>query len=101
MGQEQPLLLMILDGWGHRDAIEGNAIAQANLPNFRRLEETYPHTFLQASGKAVGLPDGQMGNSEVGHPLLPNLALTYRSIYVRVHHWCTSSSTFPCYPSSL
>lgn len=63
----KPLLLMILDGWGHRDAIEGNAIAQANLPNFRRLEKTYPHTFLQASGEAVGLPDGQMGNSEVGH----------------------------------
>ena len=63
----KPLLLMILDGWGHRDDIEGNAIAQANLPNFRRLETTYPHTFLQASGEAVGLPDGQMGNSEVGH----------------------------------
>jgi len=63
----KPVLLMILDGWGHRDDIEGNAIAQANLPNFRRLEETYPHTFLQASGEAVGLPDGQMGNSEVGH----------------------------------
>jgi len=67
MSQEQPLLLMILDGWGHRDAIEGNAIRQANLPNFRRLEETYPHTYLQASGEAVGLPQGQMGNSEVGH----------------------------------
>ncbi len=63
----KPLLLMILDGWGHRDDIEGNAIAQANLPNFRYLEETYPHTLLQASGEAVGLPDGQMGNSEVGH----------------------------------
>ncbi|KUO70937.1 MAG: 2,3-bisphosphoglycerate-independent phosphoglycerate mutase [Desulfosporosinus sp. BRH_c37] len=63
----KPLLLMILDGWGHRDAIEGNAIAQANLPNFRQLEKAYPHTFLQASGEAVGLPDGQMGNSEVGH----------------------------------
>ncbi|HZK55352.1 MAG TPA: 2,3-bisphosphoglycerate-independent phosphoglycerate mutase [Desulfosporosinus sp.] len=67
MWHERPLLLMILDGWGHRDAIDGNAIAQANLPNFRRLEETYPHTFLQASGEAVGLPAGQMGNSEVGH----------------------------------
>ena len=63
----KPLLLMILDGWGHREAIEGNAIAQANLPNFRRLETTYPHTLLQASGEAVGLPEGQMGNSEVGH----------------------------------
>ncbi|SPF54781.1 phosphoglycerate mutase (2,3-diphosphoglycerate-independent) [Candidatus Desulfosporosinus infrequens] len=66
MGRK-PLLLMILDGWGHRDATEGNAIAQANLPNFRRLEKTYPHTFLKASGEAVGLPAGQMGNSEVGH----------------------------------
>ncbi|HBW34912.1 MAG TPA: 2,3-bisphosphoglycerate-independent phosphoglycerate mutase, partial [Desulfosporosinus sp.] len=56
MNVAKPLLLMILDGWGHRDAIEGNAIAQANLPNFRRLEKTYPHTFLQASGEAVGLP---------------------------------------------
>ena len=63
----KPLLLMILDGWGHRVATEGNAIAQANLPNFRRLEDTYPHTILRASGEAVGLPDGQMGNSEVGH----------------------------------
>lgn len=63
----KPLLLMILDGWGHRDAIEGNAIAQANLPNFRRLEQTYPSTLLEASGEAVGLPHGQMGNSEVGH----------------------------------
>ncbi|HEY8910765.1 MAG TPA: 2,3-bisphosphoglycerate-independent phosphoglycerate mutase [Desulfosporosinus sp.] len=67
MGITKPLLLMILDGWGHRVATEGNAIAQANLPNFHRLENTYPHTTLQASGEAVGLPDGQMGNSEVGH----------------------------------
>ncbi|MGI6119667.1 MAG: 2,3-bisphosphoglycerate-independent phosphoglycerate mutase [Desulfosporosinus sp.] len=63
----KPLLLMILDGWGHNAAIEGNAIAQANLPNFRRLEKKYPHTLLDASGEAVGLPEGQMGNSEVGH----------------------------------
>ena len=63
----KPLLLMILDGWGHREEIEGNAIAQAKVPNFHRLEETYPHTFLDASGEEVGLPEGQMGNSEVGH----------------------------------
>lgn len=67
MNADKPLLLMILDGWGYRAAREGNAIAQANLPNFRRLENEYPHTLLQASGEAVGLPDGQMGNSEVGH----------------------------------
>jgi len=63
----KPLLLMILDGWGHREELEGNAIAQANIPNFHHLEESYPHTFLEASGEAVGLPEGQMGNSEVGH----------------------------------
>jgi 2,3-bisphosphoglycerate-independent phosphoglycerate mutase len=67
MSTDRPLLLMILDGWGYRAASEGNAIAQANLPNFRRLENDYPHTLLQASGEAVGLPNGQMGNSEVGH----------------------------------
>lgn len=64
---KKPLLLAILDGWGHSDVREGNAIAQAELPNFRRLEKTYAHTLLQASGEAVGLPEGQMGNSEVGH----------------------------------
>lgn len=67
MGVDKPLLLMILDGWGQREKTEGNAIAQAKIPNFRHLESTYPHTTLQASGEAVGLPEGQMGNSEVGH----------------------------------
>jgi 2,3-bisphosphoglycerate-independent phosphoglycerate mutase len=67
MGPEQPLLLMIMDGWGHRAVSEGNAIAQAKLPNFHYLENNYPHTLLKASGEAVGLPEGQMGNSEVGH----------------------------------
>ncbi|MHB1652389.1 MAG: 2,3-bisphosphoglycerate-independent phosphoglycerate mutase [Desulfitobacteriaceae bacterium] len=63
----KPLLLLILDGWGYSAEKFGNAIAQAELPNFRRLEATYPQTLLQASGEAVGLPVGQMGNSEVGH----------------------------------
>ena len=64
---QKPLLLIILDGWGHSQETRGNAIAQASLPNFRYYEENYPHTYLQASGDAVGLPAGQMGNSEVGH----------------------------------
>ncbi|MHB8125985.1 MAG: 2,3-bisphosphoglycerate-independent phosphoglycerate mutase [Desulfitobacteriaceae bacterium] len=63
----KPLLLMILDGWGYSPTYEGNAIAQAFLPNFRYLESSYPRTLLKASGEAVGLPAGQMGNSEVGH----------------------------------
>ncbi|KLU59265.1 2,3-bisphosphoglycerate-independent phosphoglycerate mutase [Peptococcaceae bacterium CEB3] len=63
----KPLLLMILDGWGYSAESRGNAVAQAKIPNFRRLEENYPRTLLAASGTAVGLPAGQMGNSEVGH----------------------------------
>ena len=62
-----PLVLAILDGWGHRDAVYGNAIASAELPVWRALLATYPHSLLEASGEAVGLPPGVMGNSEVGH----------------------------------
>jgi len=62
-----PLVLAILDGWGHSDEPYGNAIAAAELPNWRRLLNTYPHALLAASGEAVGLPTGVMGNSEVGH----------------------------------
>jgi 2,3-bisphosphoglycerate-independent phosphoglycerate mutase len=62
-----PLVLAILDGWGERDEPYGNAIALAEAPNWRRLLETYPHALLEASGEAVGLPAGVMGNSEVGH----------------------------------
>ena len=62
-----PLVLAILDGWGYREEIEGNAIATAKTPIFDRLWNTCPKTLLQTSGKAVGLPDRQMGNSEVGH----------------------------------
>ncbi len=62
-----PLVLAILDGWGHRDETRGNAIAAANLPNWHRLLANNPWTLLAASGEAVGLPKGIMGNSEVGH----------------------------------
>lgn len=62
-----PLVLVILDGWGLAEKKEGNAIAQARTPNMDRLLEKYPSTVLESSGEAVGLPDGQMGNSEVGH----------------------------------
>jgi 2,3-bisphosphoglycerate-independent phosphoglycerate mutase len=63
------VLLLILDGWGHREGGDqsDNAIAQANLPNWRRLLADCPHTLVHTEGKFVGLPDGQMGNSEVGH----------------------------------
>ena len=63
----QPVALVVLDGWGWRAERDGNAIALADTPNWDRLIATSPHTLLDASGLAVGLPDGQMGNSEVGH----------------------------------
>ena len=64
---KQPLLLMILDGWGIAPAGQYNAAALAKTPNLDALFDKYPHTRLSCSGAAVGLPDGQMGNSEVGH----------------------------------
>ena len=63
----KPLLLLILDGWGHRDDPTDNALAQARLPNWHRLLAECPHTLVHTEGRHVGLPDGQMGNSEVGH----------------------------------
>ena len=64
---KQPVLLMILDGWGLAPASAGNAAAVANTPNLDKYFAEYPHITLQASGKFVGLPEGQIGNSEVGH----------------------------------
>jgi 2,3-bisphosphoglycerate-independent phosphoglycerate mutase len=64
---EKPILLLILDGFGCRVADADNAITRAAKPNFDRLWHDYPHTLIQASEAAVGLPAGQMGNSEVGH----------------------------------
>ncbi|HET7587048.1 MAG TPA: 2,3-bisphosphoglycerate-independent phosphoglycerate mutase [Gammaproteobacteria bacterium] len=63
----RPVVLTILDGWGYREDTADNAIAAAATPNWDRLWRNCPHALLHTSGKAVGLPDGQMGNSEVGH----------------------------------
>ncbi|MCW8398808.1 2,3-bisphosphoglycerate-independent phosphoglycerate mutase [Legionella sp. PATHC038] len=67
MQKKTPLLLMILDGWGYNKNNEYNAIAQANTPQWDEWWNNCPHILLHASGYAVGLPDEQMGNSEVGH----------------------------------
>jgi 2,3-bisphosphoglycerate-independent phosphoglycerate mutase len=64
---QSPVVLAILDGWGYRDEISNNAIKSANTPIIDSLWHAYPHTLISASGSDVGLPDGQMGNSEVGH----------------------------------
>jgi 2,3-bisphosphoglycerate-independent phosphoglycerate mutase len=63
----KPVVLTILDGWGYRPDTHGNAIALARKPNYDRLIERFPNTLIHASDHFVGLPDGQMGNSEVGH----------------------------------
>jgi 2,3-bisphosphoglycerate-independent phosphoglycerate mutase len=67
MTRPKPLVLVILDGWGYRAETKANAIALARKPNYDRLLREYPNTLIHTSGKYVGLPDGQMGNSEVGH----------------------------------
>ncbi len=64
---KKPTVLIVLDGWGHREDTKDNAIAQTPTPFFDYLWNTYPHALLEASSESVGLPDGQMGNSEVGH----------------------------------
>ncbi len=63
----KPVVLLILDGWGYREDPRDNAIALADVPNWRRLWEAGPRTLVHTEGRFVGLPDGQMGNSEVGH----------------------------------
>ncbi|MFK2825439.1 2,3-bisphosphoglycerate-independent phosphoglycerate mutase [Bacillus sp. B190/17] len=77
---KSPVALIILDGFACRAEQEGNAVAQANKPNFDRYWEQFPHTTLTASGEAVGLPEGQMGNSEVGHLNIGAGRVVYQSL---------------------
>ncbi len=67
MQNKRPVMLVVLDGWGWREERADNAVRQAHTPTFNRLWDACPHAFLDTSGKDVGLPGGQMGNSEVGH----------------------------------
>jgi 2,3-bisphosphoglycerate-independent phosphoglycerate mutase len=76
----RPLVLLILDGWGHREEAEDNALAQAELPNWRRIWQQAPHTLIHTEGRHVGLPDGQMGNSEVGHMNLGAGRIVYQDL---------------------
>src|SRR5699024_7575394 len=77
---KKPVAIIILDGFGWREETYGNAVAQAKKPNFDRYWSTYPHSTMQASGLAVGLPKGQMGNSEVGHTNIGAGRVVYQSI---------------------
>src|SRR5262245_8704864 len=65
--RQRPAVLCILDGWGWRPETQDNAILAARTPNYDRMIKECPHALLATSGKDVGLPEGQMGNSEVGH----------------------------------
>ncbi|WP_099159934.1 2,3-bisphosphoglycerate-independent phosphoglycerate mutase [Virgibacillus ndiopensis] len=80
MSQNKLAALIILDGFGIRDEVMGNAVKQANTPNLDRYWNKYPHNQLQASGEAVGLPEGQMGNSEVGHLNIGAGRIVYQSL---------------------
>lgn len=73
-------MLLILDGWGHREAAPDNAISTAHTPNWDQLWSRRPHTLLETSGEAVGLPAGQMGNSEVGHMNLGAGRIVYQEL---------------------
>ena len=76
----KPLVLLVLDGWGLREAREGNAIKLARTPAYTELVERFPHSSLVASGEAVGLPPGQMGNSEVGHITMGAGRIVYQDL---------------------
>lgn len=76
----RPVALIILDGFGMRDESFGNAVMAADKPNFDRYWEQYPHTLLNAKGEYVGLPEGQMGNSEVGHLNIGAGRVVYQSL---------------------
>src|SRR5690625_3844816 len=80
MSNKQLAALIILDGFALRDEIKGNAVKQAHKPNFDRYWNKYPHNQLTASGEAVGLPEGQMGNSEVGHLNIGAGRIVYQSL---------------------
>ncbi|ROR98875.1 phosphoglycerate mutase [Sinobacterium caligoides] len=78
--KKTPIALIILDGWGHREASDHNAIAHANTPYWDQLVATRPHSLISASGADVGLPAGQMGNSEVGHMSLGAGRIVHQNI---------------------
>ena len=76
----KPVVLIVLDGLGHREQIDANAVELAHKTTWPRLLSRYPTTLLHCSGLAVGLPDGQMGNSEVGHTILGGGRIVYQDL---------------------
>ncbi len=99
---KSPTLLLILDGWGHREERRDNAIANGNTPVWDRLWQSAPHTLISSSGLDVGLPAGQMGNSEVGHMSLGSGRVVHQSI-TRIDQAIADGSfdTNPAYTSAI
>ena len=93
MRDQRPLVLIVLDGWGINPRREGNAIAQASTPNMDALAGDYPSTQISISGLDVGLPDGQMGNSEVGHMHLGAGRVIYQDLTL-IHRAIDDGSFF-------
>jgi 2,3-bisphosphoglycerate-independent phosphoglycerate mutase len=91
--ETKPVLLVVLDGWGIRQEREANAIATAGTPNMDALVREFPSTALETSGLAVGLPEGQMGNSEVGHTNLGAGRIVYQDL-VRINRAVEDGSFF-------
>jgi 2,3-bisphosphoglycerate-independent phosphoglycerate mutase len=97
-----PLILIVLDGWGHNPNREGNAIAHASTPNMDAFAERYPSTLISISGLDVGLPEGQMGNSEVGHMHLGAGRVIYQDLTL-IHRAIDDGSFFtnPVFPQAV
>jgi 2,3-bisphosphoglycerate-independent phosphoglycerate mutase len=93
MARFRPVVLVVLDGWGIAPDGPGNAVRLADTPRLDALESTYPHAQLDASGRAVGLPDGVMGNSEVGHLTMGAGYVQYQE-FVRINDAITDESFF-------
>ena len=90
-GNGKKALLIILDGWGIGDQSQSDVIAQTSTPYIDALMANYPHSVLQASGEAVGLPEGQMGNSETGHLNIGAGRVVYQDL-VKINHACANNS---------
>ena len=89
----RPVVLCVLDGWGIAPDGPANAVTRAKTPRLRALRERYPHATLEASGRAVGLPDGIMGNSEVGHLTMGAGYVQYQEL-VRINDAIDDGSFF-------
>lgn len=93
LNRPKPMLLIVLDGWGYREDPTDNAIAAAFKPTWEMLNQQYPHTTISGSGRCVGLPDGQMGNSEVGHVNLGLGRIVFQD-YTRISESIASGTFF-------